>query len=48
MNCSPAGGLCSVLAATGSDGEDGAKLPMLADEAVVLISLRNAGAGLTF
>lgn len=36
---------CSFVALAGGDGEDGAHLPVLADEAVALVALRNAGAG---
>lgn len=38
--------MCSVLAEAGSDGEDSANLPMLVEETVALIALRNAGTGL--
>lgn len=39
---------CSVLAKAGSDGEDRADVPMLVEEAVALVALRNTGAGLSF
>lgn len=34
------------MALAGGDGEDGAHLSVLVHEAVALVSLRNAGAGL--
>lgn len=37
---------CSFVALAGDDGEDSAHLSMLVQEAVALVSLRNAGAGL--
>lgn len=37
---------CSFVALAGGDGEDGAHLSVLVQEAVALVSLRNAGAGL--
>lgn len=37
---------CSFVALAGGDGEDSAHLSVLVQEAVALVSLRNAGAGL--